>query len=116
MGFIRPFEKEAMNEEPLPIGLDIADQFLFLGLKYLYAMHRRGLISRDRASKEKEKLVFQWKTEKSKLEFLSREAVELSERIKRASDEFKESRTLENADALYAALYNLPNDWRDSLE
>ena len=116
MGFIRPFEKDAMNEEPLTVGLDIADQFLFLGLKCLYAMHRRGLISRDRASKEKEKLVFQWKTEKSKLEFLSREAVDLSDRIKTSSDDFKKNRTLENADALYAALYNLPNDWRDSLE
>ena len=113
MGFIRPFEIEAMNEESLPVGLDIADQFLFLGLKCLYAMHRRGLISRDRASKEKEKLAFQWKTEKSKLEFLSREAVDLSERIKTASDDFKESRTLENADALYAAIYNLPKNWRD---
>ena len=116
MGFICPFEKEAMNEEPIPVGLDIADQFLFLGLRCLYAMHRRGLIGRENASKEKEKLIFQWKTEKSKLEFLSREAVELSDRIKNASEEFKKNRTLENADALYAALYNLPNDWRDLLE
>lgn len=107
-----PFERDAMKGEPLPHGLDIADSCLYVGLKHLYAMYYGKHISRNEAREEKNRLVYNWTRGKSKLEFLSREALSLSTRISNASEEYKNNPCIETADALYAALYNLPTDWR----
>lgn len=107
-----PFEKMAMNEEPMPRGLDAADACLYMGLRYLYAMYKRKLIDRKRATEEKKRLVFNWTEDKKKLEFLNRKSKVLRDRIGLASDEYSKNPTIENADLLYAAFYNLPEDWR----
>ena len=106
------FEREAMQGKPLPKGLDIADSCLYVALKNLYAMYRNKLISRKDATGEKQRLIYNWKTDKSKIEFLDRESEALRKKIGDASDAYKENPSLETADALYAALYNLPTDWR----
>ena len=108
-----PFEKMAMNEEPMPRGLDVADACLYMGLRYLYAMYKRKLIDRGRATEEKKRLVFNWAEGKKKLEFLDRESKVLRDRIELASKEYSENPTIQNADLLYAAFYNLPKDWRE---
>ena len=107
-----PFERDAMKGGPLPPKLDIADSCLYMSLKYLYAMYRKGLIDRKRATEEKQRLVYNWTTDKSKIEVLNRENEALREKIGVASDAYREKPSLETADALYAALYNLPTDWR----
>lgn len=107
-----PFEKDAMNGRPLPQGLDIADSFLYVALKNLYAMYRNKLISRKDATEEKRRLIYNWATDKSKIEFLDRSSDSLKIKIGAASDEYKNNPSIENADKLYAALYNLPENWR----
>lgn len=107
-----PFERDAMKGEPLPKKLDIADSCLYMSLKYLYAMYRKGLIDRKMATEEKNRLVYNWTTDKSKIEVLNRENEALREKIGDASDAYRNNPNIETADALYAALYNLPNDWR----
>lgn len=106
------FERSAMKGEPLPLKLDIADSCLYIALKNLYAMYRSGLIARKDAVEEKQRLVYNWARDKSKLDFLNRESDALKNKIGAASAKYAESRTLSNADALYAAFYNLPVDWR----
>ena len=106
------FEKEAMQGNPLPKGLDIADSCLYVALKNLYAMYRNKLISRKDATEEKRKLVYNWTTDKSKIEFLNREADGLKNKIGVASDDYKNNPCIETADKLYASFYNLPDDWR----
>lgn len=106
------FEKDAMHGKPLPKGLDIADSCLYIALKNLYAMYRKGLISRKDASEEKKRLLQNWETGKSKIEFLNRKSDELRNKIGKAAETYKNATCIENADKLYAALYNLPNDWR----
>lgn len=106
------FEREAMRGQPLPKGLDIADSCLYVALKYLYAMYKKGLITRTDAATEKQRLVYNWTTDKSKLEFLSREVLTLSKRISNAKEEYKNNPCIETADKLYAAFCNLPEDWR----
>lgn len=96
----------------MPPKLDIADSFLYMALKYLYAMHKKGLITRKRATEEKQRLVSNWTTDKSKIEVLNRENEALRKKIGDSSDAYRENPSLETADALYAALYNLPTDWR----
>ena len=106
------FERQAMQGKPLPKGLDIADSCLYVALKSLYAMYRNKLISRKDATEEKQRLIYNWTTDKSKIEALNRDNESLREKIGVASDSYMENPSIETADALYAALYNLPTDWR----
>ena len=107
-----PFERQAMNGDICPKQLDVADTCAYIALKNLYAMYRKGLISRKDASEEKKRIVYNWTTDKSKIEVLNRENEALREKIGDASDAYRNNPNIETADALYAALYNLPNDWR----
>ena len=106
------FEKDAMQGQPLPKGLDIADSCLYVSLKNLYAMYRNKLISRKDAAEEKKRLIYNWTTDKAKLDFLNRDSDTLRDKIGAASDEYKNNPCIETADKLYAAFYNLPDDWR----
>ena len=107
-----PFERMAMQREPLPKDLDIADSCLYVALKNLYAMYYEKLISRTAATEEKKTLVRNWREDKSKLEFLDRDSKSLMEKIGTASQEYRNNPCVETADKLYAAFYNLPDDWR----
>lgn len=107
------FEREAMQEQPLPKGLDVADSCIYIALKNLYAMYHKKLISRDDAKEEKQRLIYNWTTDKSKIEFLNRDSEALRDKISVASEDYKENPCIENADKLYAAFYNLPDDWRE---
>lgn len=106
------FEVEAMKGDPLPKKLDIADSCLYICLKNLYAMYKKGLISRKDATEEKKRIVYNWQTDKSKLDFLNRKSEDLKTKIEKASQEYRENPTLESADKLYAAFYNLSENWR----
>ena len=106
------FERQAMRGEPLPQELDIADSCLYISLKNLYAMYRTKLISREDATEEKRRLIYNSTTDKSKIEFLNRDSDALKCRINDASENYKKNPSIENADKLYAAFYNLPDDWR----
>ena len=108
------FERQAMKNEPCPKGLDIVDTAVYMALRYLYAMYRNGLISREKASEEKNTIVFNQKEDKSKLEFLNRENKALKDKIGIASSEYAKKPTLEKAEMLYCALYNLPENWREN--
>ena len=68
------FEREAMQGQPLPKMLDIFDSCLYVALKNLYAMYRNKLISRKDATEEKKRLIYNWTTDKSKIECLNRES------------------------------------------
>ena len=107
------FEREAMQGKPLPQGLDIADSCLYVALKNLYAMYQNKLISRKDATEEKRRLIYNWTTDKAKIEFLNRESETLRDKIGDVSEEYKNNPCIETAEKLYAAFYNLPDDWRE---
>ena len=107
------FEREAMQGKPLPKGLDIADSCLYVALKNLYAMYRNKLISRKDATEEKSLMVYNWTNDKSKIDFLNRDSETLRNKIGVASEDYKKNPCIENAEKLYAAFYNLPDNWRD---
>ena len=107
------FEREAMQGNPLPQGLDIADSCLYVALKNLYAMYQNKLISRKDATEEKRRLIYNWTTDKAKIEFLNRESETLRDKIGDVSEEYKNNPCIETAEKLYAAFYNLPDDWRE---
>lgn len=103
------FERQAMRGEPLPKTLDIADSCLYMALKNLYAMYRAGLITRKDATAEKQRLVYNWETDKSKIEFLNRESEALRERIGKSAERYANERTIEAADEMYCAFYKKRN-------
>ena len=107
------FEREAMQGKPLPKGLDIADSCLYIALKNLYAMYHSKLISRKDATEEKRRLIYNWTTDKSKIEFLNRDSDALKGKIGAASEDYKNNPCIETADKLYAAFYKLSDDWRE---
>lgn len=113
---VLPYEKEAMANKPLPKDLDVVDSFVYLALKYLYSAYRKKLCSREEASKEKATILYNMSEGKSKLDFLDRQSESLRDRIKEASDRYAEDPTIENADKLYAAFYNISDDWRTKKE
>ena len=106
------FERAAMNDEDMPSGLDIADACFYTALRIIYKAYHNGVIDRKTGTELKKQLKRAYVSDKSKVEFLNRSALELNDRIKKASEAYKSDRTLENADELYAAFYNLSNDWR----
>lgn len=107
------FEREAMQGHHLPKGLDIADSCLYIALKNLYAMYHSKLISRKDATEEKRRLIYNWTTDKSKIEFLNRNSETLRDKIGTASEDYKNNPCIETAEKLYAAFYNLSDDWRE---
>ena len=109
------FERAAMNDEDMPRGLDIADACFYTALRIIYKAYHNGVIDRKTGTELKKQLTRAYERDKSKVEFLDRSAIALNDRIKKASEEYKSNRTLENAHELYAAFYNLSDDWR-SLE
>lgn len=110
------FERKAMKNEQCPKDLNVIDTAIYIALRYLYSMYKNGLISREKAIEEKKTIVFNMSNEKSKLDFLNRESKALKNKIGEASDQYKNEPTIENADKLYAAFYNLPDDWRNKNE
>lgn len=106
------FERQAMAGDPCPKKLDIADTCAYIALKHLYAMFKQNLIYRKDATEEKKRLIYNWTTDKSKIECLNRDSEVLKNRIGVASEDYKNNPCVGTADKLYAAFYNLPDDWR----
>ena len=107
-----PFERAAMNDEDMPSCLDIADACFYTSLRIIYKAYHNGVIDRKTGTELKKQLTRAYARDKSEVEFLKRSALGLNDRIKKASEAYKSNRTLENADELYAAFYNLSDDWR----
>lgn len=101
------FERAAMNDEDMPHGLDIADACFCAALRIIYKAYHSGVIDRKTGTEIKKQLTRAYVSDKSEVEFLERSALALNERIKKASEAYKSNRTLENADELYNAFYNL---------
>lgn len=94
-----PYEKQAMNGDPLPQGLEYPDQILYLGLRLLYKQYRIGLVSREQATEEKrqllqeyEKMIYRHKM------YLYR--VELIKAVEIYIWRYRKNKTIENADLL----------------
>lgn len=102
-----PFERAAMNDEDMPHGLDIADACFYTALRIIYKAYHNGVIGREIGVELKKQLARAYVSDKSKVEFLERSALALNDRIKKASETYKSDRTLEKADELYNAFYNL---------
>ena len=109
-------EKAAMKGYELPKGLTLAEQGITWHFAPCTRHIRKALSRRSRLPKKKKAILAAYMTEHSKEEFLDRSALALSERICKAADNFRDNQTLEAADAFYAAVFNLSENWRKEME
>ena len=60
-----PFERAALRGDPMPEGMALYEQAAFQALRGLYALYRRGGISREDAAREKEKILEAYRQEEA---------------------------------------------------
>ena len=102
-----PYEKQAMNREPIPDGLDWLDQKMYLSLRNLYADVQNGTISRETGILDKKKLAASYQKERENESFnqkWARHTAQLWKGIEYAQNLYRTSKTLENADKLSVAI------------
>lgn len=114
-GILHPFEQEAMDNMPLPDGLSLEDQSMYLALRNLYAAKRLGIITRDQGMAEKLKL----KSEYDKRKRLANTARKQSDHtvsmwrdMEGLVSAYRKNRTLEIADKLADATQGKVVGWK----
>ena len=106
------FERAAYLRQPMPDGLCLSEQKAFLALRFLYAEFDRGVISKEQAALEKQKLLARMNHE-LKIDKQNEKIAHLWKRIEIPALEYAKNPTRKTADAFYAAVYGLPEDWRN---
>lgn len=102
-----PYEKAAANGDPMPDGLPLVDQVAFRFLRSMYRDIRTGIQTREQAIEEKGKMTCQYDKEKQSMEHwktMGEYWSEMHRNLESAQSAYRKNRTLENADALSAAL------------
>ena len=106
---ISDLERAAMKNEPMPDGLKFYDQMYFQALRYLYLQYNSRQMSREQGTEEKQRM----KVERDRLAKESESVIAYNKyyaktyvTLAQASIAYAKERTLENADAMYEALYH----------
>ena len=98
-GIVLPWEKDAMTGLEIPDGLSYPDQILYMELRMLYRQYFQKVIDRKTATKEKKKLLDEYRRCQYREEMGNR-WVEIIRLTDLARCDYKKNRTLENADRL----------------
>ena len=98
-GIVLPWEKDAMAGLEMPDGLSYPDQILYLELRMLYHQYYQKVIDRETATKEKKKLLDEYRINQFREE-MGNQCVEVIRLTDIARREKRKNRTLENADRL----------------
>ena len=101
--FELPYEKIAMQGGEMPEGLTLTDQNMFLSLRSLYDNYRKGIVDRDTASREKNRLIIEYKSSVL-IDMVCRGWADQIKQTEMARAEYRKNRTLENADKLLASV------------
>lgn len=95
-GIVLPWEKDAMAGLEMPNGLSYPDQILYLSLRMLYRQYYQKIIERDTATKEKKKLLDEYKVYQFREE-LEKQWVEIIRLTELARAEYRKNPCHENA-------------------
>ena len=98
-GTVLPWEKDAMAGLEMPDGLSYPDQILYLELRMLYNQYYKKVIDRETATKEKKKLLDEYRVNQFREE-MGNHWVEIIRLTDIARCDYKKNRTIENADRL----------------
>ena len=95
-GIVLPWEKDAMAGLEMPVGLSYPDQILYLSLRMLYAQYFKKVIDRETATKEKRKLLDEYKIYQFR-EDMGKEWVEVIRLTELARADYRKDPCHENA-------------------
>ena len=95
-GIVLPWEKDAMAGLEMPDGLSYPDQILYLSLRMLYRQYYQKIIDRETATKEKKKLLDEYKIYQFREE-LEKQWVEIIRLTELARAEYRKKPCNENA-------------------
>jgi hypothetical protein len=95
-GIVLPWEKDAMAGLDMPDGLSYSDQILYLSLRMLYAQYFKKVIDRETATKEKRKLLDEYKIYQFR-EDMGKEWVEVIRLTELARADYRKDPCHENA-------------------
>ena len=95
-GIVLPWEKDAMSGLEMPKGLSYPDQILYMELRMLYNQYYQKVIDRETATKEKKKLLDEYRIYKFNYE-LGNQCVETIRLTELASAYYRKSPCHENA-------------------
>ena len=102
-----PYERIAMAGGEIPDDLEWYDRQLFLMLRTLYWQYKQGIVDRETASREKQKLLKDYNLKKFQDDFTKDIAKKIMD-TDAARAEYRKNRTLENADAIILAFEGVP--------
>lgn len=95
-GIILPWERDAMAGLEMPDGLSYPDQILYLELRMLYDQYFKKVIDRETATKEKRKLLDEYKAYQFREE-MGKEWVEVIRLTEMARADYRKNPCPENA-------------------
>ena len=95
-GIVLPWEKDAMAGLEMPNGLSYPDQILYLELRMLYHQYYQKVIDRETATKEKKKLLDEYKVYQFREE-LEKQWVENIRLTELARSDYRKNPCHENA-------------------
>ena len=104
--FDTKLEFMAKDGNEIPDGLEYPDQLMFLSLRLLYSQLRLGIIDRDTAVRDKKRLMREYESYLFQNE-MGKEWVQVIKNTELARAEYMKNRTLENADRLMDAIYQV---------
>ena len=93
---VLPWEKDAMAGLEMPDGLSYPDQILYLELRMLYHQYYQKVIHRDTATKEKKKLLDEYRINKFREE-IGKQWVEVARLTEIARADYRKNPCNENA-------------------
>ena len=95
-GTVLPWEKDAMAGLEMPNGLSYPDQILYLELRMLYHQYYKKVIDRETATKEKKKLLDEYRIYKFQYE-LGNQCVDTIRLTELARADYRKNPCHENA-------------------
>lgn len=95
-GIVLSWEKDAMAGLEMPNGLSYPDQILYLSLRMLYRQYYQKIIDRETATKEKKKLLDEYKIYQFREE-LEKQWVEIIRLTELARADYRKNPCHENA-------------------
>lgn len=95
-GIVLPWEKDAMAGLEMPDGLSYPDQILYLSMRMLYRQYYQKIIDRETATKEKKKLIDEYKVYQFR-EKLEKQWVETIRLTELARADYRKNPCHENA-------------------
>lgn len=103
---IQELKARANKQEPMPDGLNAAEQMYYVTVRHLYADFRSGRISKEQAAREEQKAAKELENNLFEIK-LMKHTVALWKDMEIVSSRYGRERTIEAANDMFDTLYGL---------